>query len=210
ISRNLFVMEPGWDRTRNYEGSFDHHVQKVYLQPLVEAIRAKTPVRDDQARIAISLVQNIPYDWGRNKSVLCQGCFMPYATLHTQRGICMDKSILMAYLLRELGYDVALLSFPQENHMAVGIRTAPPYDYRNSGYAFIESTQPALPTYSGWIVLRSTPIVEKVQGRDYQFDSIIEEYNDVRQIELLRNKSNQNPVDLGSILERYRIMSKYG
>jgi hypothetical protein len=55
------------------------------------------------------------------------------------------------------------LEFDQEDHAAVGIRTNPEYTYKNTGYAFIETTLPTIITDSsgkygiGSTTLISTP-----------------------------------------------------
>jgi len=47
--------------------------------------------------------------------------------------------------LRDMGYDVVLFDYSE--HMAVGIRCSEEYDYQDTGYAFIETTQPTIITY---------------------------------------------------------------
>ena len=72
----------------------------------------------------------------------------PIETLYEGQGDCEDTSILMAALLKEMGYDVGFLHLP--GHLAVALRTADDYsggDYYQIGehrYLFIESTG------SGW------------------------------------------------------------
>jgi len=36
--------------------------------------------------------------------------------LYEDKGVCGEKSLLLAYLLRELGYGVVLFEFKPENH----------------------------------------------------------------------------------------------
>lgn len=81
---------------------------------------------------------------------------LPAQTL-VDNGDCKDKSILMAAILRNMGYKVALLFFPPPpgqsiGHMAVGIAFTddqPPqgrklsfYTYEGIKYYFAETTQP--------------------------------------------------------------------
>ncbi|PKG31137.1 hypothetical protein [Methanoregula sp.] len=97
-------------------------------------------------------------------------------------GICGEKSFLLALLLKELGYGVALLQFDNERHMALGIRAPAAYAFRDTGYALIESTSPVIPTYdnylmTGGIRLTSDPKVIVVsEGR--AFETIDREYSD--------------------------------
>lgn len=72
----------------------------------------------------------------------------PIETLYEGQGDCEDTVILMAALLREMGYEVGILHVP--GHVAVALRTADDYSggayYEINGhrYLFIESTG------SGW------------------------------------------------------------
>lgn len=72
----------------------------------------------------------------------------PIETLYEGQGDCEDTSILMAAMLKELGYEVGFLHVP--GHIAVALRTSDDYSggayYEINGhrYLFIESTG------SGW------------------------------------------------------------
>ncbi len=91
--------------------------QDEYLKPLIESIAKRSPAPDDPAKIAISLVQHVPYT--RNQPFnASSGWLYPYETLYHNAGSSADKSILAAYLLKELGYDTVVFEFP--GSMAVG------------------------------------------------------------------------------------------
>ena len=159
----------------------DEPIQKKGLDDLVRKIKLQTSNQDDQARIAISLVQNIPYDYSQLYSLNSDMSY-PYGVLYQNTGVCSEKSVLLAYLLRELGYGVVLFEFNSENHMAVGIQSPSQYSYRNSGYAFIEATTPSIVTdsegdYVGAGKLSSVPKIMKVSDGS-SFSSISEEYYD--------------------------------
>lgn len=91
----------------------------------------------------------------------------PIETLYERRGDCEDTSILMAALLKELGYEVGFLHLP--GHLAVALRTADNYSggayYEINGhrYLYIESTG------SGWSI---GDIPEDVQGQQATFHAI--------------------------------------
>ena len=169
----------------------DDPTQKNDLDALVRQIKSQTADQDDQARVAISLVQNIPYDYNKLYAVAKTGTTRyPYQVLYDNTGVCSDKSLLLAYLLRELGYGVVLFSFDAENHMAVGIKSPDQYAYRNSGYAFIESTAPSIPTdsagdYPGAGKLTSTPEIIRISD-GIPFFSISEEYQDATRVQPVR------------------------
>ena len=68
----------------------------------------------------------------------------PIETIYERQGDCEDSSILLAAILKELGYEVALMHLPQ--HVAVAVKTTDDYNagsyYELNGhrYLFIEST----------------------------------------------------------------------
>lgn len=114
------------------------------ISPLIQQIKMVSSSPDNQAKIAISLVQHIPYNWGKFYGT-SMDWYYPYETLYHNKGVCADKSILLVYLLNKLGYDAVLFDFP--GHMAVGIKSDSRYSFQSSGYAFIETTRPTIVTY---------------------------------------------------------------
>lgn len=118
--------------------------------------------RDSYAELIAKYVQSMPYDVEKAATLGAQDQF-PVETLVLGSGVCGDKSLLMAALLAHEGYDVALLLFDAEKHMAVGI-AGPGSHYGDSGYLFVEATMPALvsevpETFVSGIVLESDPLV---------------------------------------------------
>ena len=90
----------------------------------------------------------------------------PVETFADGYGDCDDKTLLAAGLLSRDGYDVAILLFRPEKHVALGIR-APGVDYKNTGYAYVELTEPSLigvpaEKLAGGIALTSQPTVIKI------------------------------------------------
>jgi hypothetical protein len=159
--------------------------QKQFLDPLVDQIKSITPNQDDQARIAISLVQNIPYDMSSFKAGNIEGKY-PYETLYTDTGVCSQKSELLAYLLRGLGYGVVIFRF--DNHDAVGLKCPQQYSYKGTGYCFVESTTPTIITdgSSDYLISGNSDATTKLADifktlnicDGNSFDSVSEEYND--------------------------------
>lgn len=140
--------------------------QKKLLYPLVEEIIQLSSDPEQQAKIAIRMVQSIPYDWDAFTSGDITGKY-PYEVLYTNSGVCSEKAQLMVYLLRELGFDVAILRFDIENHDAVGIKCPETYEYENTGYCFVEPTQPttigdSYGNYVGVGQLKSSPNVMQI------------------------------------------------
>lgn len=190
--------------------NIDNNIQKFYLNELVNEIKQKTPDKEEQAKIAIRLVQNIPYDYTGLYSGTLNRKYA-YEVLYTNTGVCGEKSELLAYILRELGFGVVLFNFEVENHMAVGIKCDPDYDYLNSGYCFIEATSPSMITYSesqyvGVGKLNSYPeIIYINQGLSL---NVKEEYKDAMAYEQI--------INMGTYVDSYYydkwrlLVNKYG
>lgn len=96
--------------------------------------------------LIIAFIQSIPYvgEW-------CEYPRYPLETLVERKGDCEDAAILAAALLRQMRFDVVLLAFLEEDHMALGIRIVPPtpvpdppFVWNGGAYYYIE------PTSAGW------------------------------------------------------------
>jgi len=171
---------------KSFQSKFiDHEKQKELLLPLINKIKEKTSNKDDQARIVISLVQNIPYDYPKEN--LNYGDFderYPYQVLYEMKGLCGEKSKLLVFLLRELGFGVSFLSFPDELHQVVGIKCPDKYSVHNTGYCFIEPTEPQITTnnqidYKGIKLTKKPEVLVISEG--LSFDSVSEEYEDAEE-----------------------------
>jgi hypothetical protein len=177
--------------------------QKQLLDPLVEQIKSITPNQDDQARIAVSLIQNINYDTVAFKSGNIEGKY-PYEVLYTECGVCSQKSELLAYLLRSLGYGVVIFRFDSSGnfagHDAVGLKCPQQYSYKDTGYCFVESTTPTIITDSNgdYIISGNGDATAKLPDTfktlnicdGNSFDSVSEENNDNIDYQNLENKLN--------------------
>ncbi len=184
--------------------------QNQFLGSLVSKIRDTTSNKDDQARIAISIVQNIPYDNLGLATGNINGKY-PYEVLYTNTGVCSEKSQLLAYLLRGLGYGTVIFRYDTENHDAVGIKCLD-YSYISSGYCFIESTVPSIITnsngnYVGVGKLTSTPEILKISDGD-SFNTVSEEYVDEQEYQKLIGMGTVLPID--SYHRWLALANKYG
>lgn len=169
--------------------------QDEYLSSFIDQIKHTSSSKDMQARNTISLVQHIPYDMTRYYSDESDW-FYPYETLYNNQGVCCDKSILLAYLLEKLGYDVVLFEF--SDHMAVGIKCESGYDFANSGFAFIETTTPTVITYEpdeyiGGFQLTNNPNIIHVSDGGLSLD-VSQEYADAQELKQLNA--------MGSVLDQ--------
>jgi hypothetical protein len=186
----------------------ENSYQDEYLQPFIDSIRKSSTNPDDQAKIAVSLVQHIPYNWNKyyNPSM---DWYYPYETLYNNRGVCADKSLLLAYLLNKLGYDTVVFEF--SNHMAVGVKSSSNYGFYNTGYAFIETTRPSIITYvpdtylSGFKVT-SNPHIIHLNGGKKVLD-LSNEYRDAVRMKQL--EAMGTVLDQTNYAEWLRISNNY-
>ena len=200
------------------QGFLDDKKQKSYLIDLVEQIKSKTDNKDDQARIAVSLVQHISYDaitaeryfsdFGNYARLMPKR--YPYEVLYDNTGVCEEKARLLAFILRELGYGVVLFEFEHESHMAVGIKCES-HDFKGTGYCFIETTKPtiithkvSLSTFEGNIEISSYPKVIIIKDGP-NFDSS-EEFNDKKELKRIIINEVVSEKDYNKFLE---LRNKY-
>ncbi|NCN51526.1 hypothetical protein GW931_00770 [archaeon] len=200
-------------------------VQEDYLSPLVTEIQNLAPnSKDLQAKIAVSLVQNIIYN--ESEFVVVPGFNVkirlsryPYQVLEEAQGSCEGKSELLAFLLKEMGFGVTLFYFPEENHEAVGIKCPLEYSYLGTGYCFVETTMPSPISFSEGKYLGAVGQSKLVGVSEFVLisDGIslsgdLEDYADSESLVKLTNKIDQsgslNPVDklkMDSLREKYNL-----
>ncbi len=206
-----YICDPECPSSREIEIKIiNNPEQKPYLKRLAEKIKGKTSDKQEQARIAISLVQSIPYADGERRRNALQGRY-PYEVLYDSKGVCGEKSRLLSFILSELEFGSALFHYPEEKHMTAGIKCDVEHSYKKSGYCFVETVEPIMVTYvpENYIdigELKSDP--EILQVNDGESFNALEEYKDARELERI-NK-------IGLVLEAkdYAIwrdlMKKYG
>lgn len=187
-------------------------IQRDFLMPLVVRVQNYAPnSKDDQARIAISIVQNIPYNESEFVQVFgfesgLRLSRYPYQVIGESRGSCEGKSELLAFMLREMGFGVALFYYAPENHEALGIKCPIEESYMETGYCFVETTMPSPISYSegkylgigGSGKLLSEPEILLISG-GISLGEDLEEYEDSktlgRLVEKIDNTGKLNLID---------------
>ena len=204
--------------TKIQQGFLDDKKQESYLINLVEQIKSKTDNKDDQVRIAVSLVQHISYDaitaeryfsdFGNYAKTMPRR--YPYEVLYDNTGVCAEKARLLAFILRELGYGVVLFEFEHESHMTVGIK-CDAHDFMGTGYCFIETTKPIimthkvpLATFEGDVNIVSYPKVITIKD-GLSFD-VSEEFNDAQELKRIISNEVVSREDYNKFLE---LRNKY-
>ncbi len=180
-----------------YQG-LDDSLQRETVLPLVKKIQNLAPKsKVDQARIAISMVQNIPYGHSnqifsiRNQKIAYSR--YPYEVLFDEEGICGEKSLLLALILKELDYETSIFYYSDENHEAVGVGCPSKHSLNGTGFCFVETSGPAIISdsgisYVGGVKLNSNPELLTLS------DGIIlpkglEEYGDADDLEDIRDRN---------------------
>jgi len=186
-------------------------VQAPYIKTLADEIRARSADPDDQARIAANLVQHITYSPGNRTR-------FPYEVLYEGKGVCGEKSTLLAALLRELGFGSSIFYFLSLNHMTTGINCPVPYDFQGSGYCMIESTATSIITdetvvmdlnHTSW----SNPEIIKVSDGN-SLENAGNDYYDARSLIILKSEYKEAR-EAGETLSSkdyqrwYRLNTKY-
>jgi len=191
---------------------YENDEQDIYLEPFLSEIRTISNDPDYQAKVAISLVQHIPYEYNNTRTT---DWYFPYETLYLNHGICSDKSILLSYLLEKLGYDVVLFRFVDENHMVVGIKSSPEFDYRDSGYAYIEATDTSIITDAPEMLingetLSSYPQIVYIRGGNKMLN-VSEEYEDATRLNYLESIGSKRnaTLDQNDYSDWINISNKY-
>ncbi|HTZ41720.1 MAG TPA: hypothetical protein VMC07_00735 [Candidatus Omnitrophota bacterium] len=190
--------------------------QELLMMPLIKEIENLAPQdKVTQARIAISVVQNIP--WGNSPNEIGFGSQdvadsrYPYQVLYDGNGLCSEKSELLAEILKEIGYGIAIFYYPAENHETLGIKCPVENSLGGSGYCFVETSGPAIISdsqieYSGGIKLTSSPQIILISN-GISLPSGLPEYNDAKTLARLRDKASLGPIDSYNFRQ---LENKYG
>ena len=97
--------------------------------------------------MATAFVQQLPYTKNDVTAGMTQYTHYPLQTLVNRGGDCEDASILLAAVLRELGYGCVLLGLFDAEHMALGIKgdsglSGAYYEFDGNRYYYLETTDP--------------------------------------------------------------------
>ncbi|MFA6333008.1 MAG: hypothetical protein WCX22_08650 [Methanoregula sp.] len=196
------------------------------------AIRQEYRYTDDEyLELLAVFVQSIPYD-NASAAIPDTVARFPAETLVDGTGDCDDKSVLLAGLLSREGYNVSLLLFIPEHHMAVGV-DSDHLLYGDTGYMYVETTGlsfmgdvPKQLNQSekyldagqspGIIPLTSTPVVIRVgtgskkftRSGETRFILAQKSRIDARIASVkaeLDNSSREDPARFRALLERYSL-----
>jgi hypothetical protein len=168
----------GRDKPANWlDGHYRSFIDEKHQEPFFSAVlsalhevRQKQDLDSSQyVELVTSMVQTMEY---RVDPVSLAAKF-PIETFADGYGDCDDKMLLAAALLSRDGYDVAVLVFEPEKHVALGVR-APGLEFKDTGYGYVEMTQPSLvgvapEKLAGDIELKSEPTVIRIGSGQQSF-----------------------------------------
>lgn len=170
------------DWKRDYFQIFlQHSADQPIVRNLLLALKRQDNAQssDSLASTTIAFVQTaIAYDWQTAYKVAGGHIRYPSETLLDRKGVCADKTILLAALLQGLGYGVAIFTWERANHMALGLLVPAGFGNFGTPYAMVETTAPTamgqIPDrYAGGIKLDGTPEVVILPGRNGVFQGIV-------------------------------------
>ena len=200
--------------------NINNEEQKKLLVPLLMEIYNSAESKEDQVRMAISIVQNIEFgESGKTLNLPGSNGLLysrsPYEVFYDSMGICGEKSELLAFLLKEMGYGVVFFYNQEENHESLGIKCPVRYSVDDTGYCFIETTGPSIMTdteieYVGGIRLHSQPEIILVSNGD-AIGSDMYEYKDAKEMMKLRDGKLVlfRETRLNRLKEKYGLVEEY-
>ncbi len=100
LSRHLDAKRPAF--YGNYLEYVNEPEQADAIRAIANSLRSRYGSGDDAARAAISLVQHIPYHYA-GMSARSSNLRHPYEVLYDNTGVCSEKSVLLAALLKGPG-----------------------------------------------------------------------------------------------------------
>jgi predicted transglutaminase-like cysteine proteinase len=155
---NLYIPKYLYDyyksKKREYIRDYSYYVLDPYddwylnrvIQKIDEICKENNYNEYDRINLVISFVQQLPYTYDKVSTGYDEYPRYPIETLVDYGGDCEDTSILTAALLKQMGYDVALIRFPK--HMGVGVNLKGGYgyyfEYNGKKYFYLETTD------NGW------------------------------------------------------------
>lgn len=196
------ISEDIWLRD-TYLAMINDPAQDSFYSSLINtlrSIRTQQHLDDDEYLDLLTVfVQSMPYE-----SLAENPPKFPVETFVESSGDCDDKSLLLAGLLSREGYNVSLLSFAPEAHMAVGVACGGG-EYKRTGYAFIETTNLSfvgVPTdnLGDDTRLLSDPLVTRVGNGTKTYTSCTESLY----LDSVYTRSEERVTDLSAQIETLR------
>lgn len=141
IPTSLYAYYKEQTHDRNYAKYAISEQDRKALDRITTTFQNKADSKTEAAYNLIAFVQSLPYSKDYVSTGYDEYPRYPIETLVDGKGDCEDTAILTAALLKEMNYDVVLISPPK--HMAVGITcsgcSGTSYTYNNKKYYYLET-----------------------------------------------------------------------
>jgi len=221
LSRSIYYQDSEKPFRADFKlKSINEEEQREFLLPLVVKIQNLVEDKEDQVRIAISIVQNIHFGNSEknttDKRINGVAYFRyPYEVLYDVEGNCGEKSGLLAFLLREIDYGVVFFYHNLENHESIGIKCPLEYSLGGTGYCFVETTGPSIITdnkveYIGQVELSSEPELVLISDGNSLGEDLYE-YEDAKDLIKIRNSlEEKGKINFIKQFKFKKLEEKYG
>lgn len=145
---NYYKNLPRYYGDNEYINYIDDPMNDSYVSMVVENIEEiggrRGYSRGEMVREAVSFCQGFEYELDENTSNREEWPKYPIELLFERAGDCEDSSILLAGVLKKMGYGVVLIKY--DDHMAVGIKAdgleGTCFTLNDQRYYYIETTNP--------------------------------------------------------------------
>jgi hypothetical protein len=148
---------------------YDDTLMENMVSNLDEAAATRKLSKLEKANFVITFIQSLPYTEDIVTTPYDEYPRYPVETLFDRGGDCEDTSILTGALFTEMGYDVALLIFEEQQHMAVGVdmlgASGYYWEYQGKKYFYLETTG------DGWEIGDCPPEFRNALADVYPVDS---------------------------------------
>jgi len=142
IPTSLYAYYKEQTHDRNYVKYAISEQDRKSIDRITTTFQNKADSKTEAAYNLIAFIQSLPYSKDHVSTGYDEYPRYPIETLVDGTGDCEDTAILTAALLKEMNYDVVLISPP--NHMAVGITCSDCsgtfYTYNDKKYYYLETT----------------------------------------------------------------------
>ncbi|MDA3856182.1 MAG: hypothetical protein PF569_08045 [Candidatus Woesearchaeota archaeon] len=147
IDKEYYEFFKNRERIRDFDLFASDQYSKDFIESITEELEKyakESGLSDDEIPyFIISFVQYLPYTSDDVTTGFDEYPRFPYETFYENGGDCEDTSILASAILNEMGYGVALLTFP--GHVAVGVKCDHDdgesyYSYQGNDYCYLETT----------------------------------------------------------------------
>ena len=164
-SQNCYTGINGTWYKRYFQDGYSNSAIKVISSDL-EELKKSGYSEDQLAEIATVFVQSIPYGDNATNETFNQ---YPYQTLYEDQGNCLDKSVILAEMLENLGYKTYLITGTLDSipHAIVGVECPDGNAmYNNQSVCYIETTN-YYPIGANSDIKNATIIPLNSQGKEY-------------------------------------------